>query len=64
MTDLEIINVLQAKALAVMREPPATVTGDPSGRADRLEVSCKYLICCAILTGEIPFEQLKKIETL
>lgn len=59
MNDAEIIAALQASASAIMHEPPATVTGEPKKRADRLEIAARYLVCCAILTGEIKYEQLK-----
>lgn len=61
MTDAQIIEVLNGKALAIMREPPATETNDPNGRADRLELSFKYLVCCGILNNEVPFNDLKRI---
>jgi hypothetical protein len=61
MTDAELMKELSEKSQLIMREPPATVTGDPNARADRLEVAYKYLICASILNNEVPFEQLKRL---
>ena len=61
MTDAQIVEVLNGKALAIMREPPATDTGDPIARASRLEQAFKYMVCCAILNNEASFNDLKRI---
>ena len=61
MTDAQIIEVLNGKASAIMREPPATEAGDPIARASRLEQAFKYTVCCAILNNEASFNDLKRL---
>lgn len=59
MNDAEVIVILRDKALAIMREGPHP--DGPNARADRLEVAYKYMICCAILSGELPYDQIQHL---
>jgi hypothetical protein len=60
MSDAELIAILRDKALAIMHEAEP----DTDKRADRLEVSARYLICCAILANEIGWKDLERLTDL
>jgi hypothetical protein len=61
MTDAEIVADLQKRALAIMAESQTTQANDTVGKVNRLEIAAKYLMCCAIMNGELPYDKLTRL---
>ena len=56
--EVKIIAELSKMATDIMHERSAVVTRDPNARADRLEIATRYLLCAAIINGEVPYSKL------
>jgi hypothetical protein len=60
-TEVEIIKALDQMALEIMHDKTQVEKGESVLRSEQLERVFKYQICCAILNGEISFENLTRL---